>query len=191
MDNLVRKGIQLSWLLRHDSQSFNKGLIDENGWRTVDELVRCYGFTSELLQEIVAQNNKQRFEYNCNGTKLRARQGHSIPVDVEMAVATDITEDNPYLWHGTSDKFLESIKKNGLISGNRMYVHLSGDKATAIKVGKRHGGETYLICVNAYQMQKDGVTVYISRNGVYNVEKVVEPKYFIDFYKSDSISISE
>ena len=191
MDNLVRKGIQLSWLLRHDSISFNKGLIEENGWRSVDELVRCYGFTSELLQEIVAQNNKQRFEYNCNGTKLRARQGHSIPVDVEMAVATDITEDNPYLWHGTSDKFLESIKKNGLISGNRMYVHLSGDKATAIKVGKRHGGETYLICVNAYQMQKDGVTVYISRNGVYNVEKVVEPKYFIDFYKSDSISISE
>lgn len=191
MDKLIRKSTQLSWLLRHDFISFNKGLIDENGWRSVDELVRCYGFTSELLQEIVAQNNKQRFEYNCDETKLRARQGHSIPVDVEMAVATDITEDNPYLWHGTSDKYLESIKKNGLISGNRMYVHLSGDKATAIKVGKRHGGETYLICVNAYQMQKDGVTVYISRNGVYNVEKMVEPKYLIGFYKSDSISISE
>lgn len=191
MDKLIRKSTQLSWLLRHDSISFNKGLIDENGWRSVDELVRGHGFTPELLQEIVAQNNKQRFEYNDDRTKLRARQGHSIPVDVEMAVATDITEDNPYLWHGTSDKFLESIKKNGLISGNRMYVHLSGDKATAIKVGKRHGGETYLICVNAYQMQKDGVTVYISRNGVYNVEKVVEPKYFINFYKSDSISISE
>lgn len=191
MDNLVRKGIQLSWLLRHDSQSFYKGLIDENGWRSVDELVRCYGFTSKLLQEIVAQNNKQRYEYNYDRTKLRARQGHSIPVDVEMAVATDITKDNPYLWHGTSDKYLESIKKNGLISGNRMYVHLSGDKATAIKVGKRHGGETYLICVNANQMQMDGVTVYISRNGVYNVEKMVEPKYLIGFYKSDSISISE
>ena len=191
MDKLIRKSTQLSWLLRHDFISFNKGLIDENGWRSVDELVRCYGFTSELLQEIVAQNNKQRFEYNCDETKLRARQGHSIPVDIEMAVATDITEDNPYLWHGTSDKYLESIKKNGLISGNRMYVHLSGDKATAIKVGKRHGGETYLICVNANQMQMDGVTVYISRNGVYNVEKMVEPKYLIGFYKSDSISISE
>ena len=191
MEKLIRKSIQLSWLLRHDSESFKKGLIDENGWRSVDELVRGQGFTPELLQEIVAQNNKQRFEYNYDRTKLRARQGHSIPVDVEMAVATDITEDNPYLWHGTSDKYLESIKKNGLISGNRMYVHLSGDKATAIKVGKRHGGETYLICVNAYQMQKDGVTVYISRNGVYNVEKMVEPKYLIGFYKSDSISISE
>lgn len=191
MKSLVRKGIQLSWLLRHDSQSFNKGLIDENGWRSVDELVRRYGFTPELLEEIVAQNSKQRFEYNDDRTKLRARQGHSIPVDVEMEEATDITEDNPYLWHGTSDKYLESIKKNGLISGNRMYVHLSGDKATAIKVGKRHGGETYLICVNAYQMQMDGITVYISRNGVYNVEKKVEPKYLIGFYKSDSFSISE
>lgn len=191
MDNLVRKGIQLSWLLRHDSQSFNKGLIDENGWRRVDELVRCYGFTPELLRDIVAQNSKQRFEYNDDGTKLRARQGHSIQVDVGMEVATDITKDNPYLWHGTSDKYMESIKKNGLISGDRMYVHLSGDKATAIKVGKRHGGEACLICVNAYQMQKDGVTVYISRNGVYNVEKMVEPKYLIGFYKSDSFSISE
>lgn len=191
MDNLVRKGIQLSWLLRHDSISFNKGLIDENGWRSVDELVRGYGFTPELLQEIVVQNNKQRFEYNDDRTKLRARQGHSIPVDVEMEEAKDITEDNPNLWHGTSDKYLESIKENGLISGDRKFVHLSGDKATAIKVGKRHGGETYLICVNAHQMQKDGIKIYISRNGVYNVEKMIEPKYLIGFYKSDSFSISE
>lgn len=181
MKSLVRKGIQLSWLLRHDSQSFNKGLIDENGWRSVDELVRRYGFTPELLEEIVAQNNKQRFEYNDDRTKLRARQGHSIPVDVEMEEATDITEDNPYLWHGTSDKYLESIKKNGLISGNRMYVHLSGDKATAIKVGNRHGGETYLICVNAYKMHMDGILIYISRNGVYNVKHRISPHYIVEF----------
>lgn len=181
MKSLVRKGIQLSWLLRHDSQSFNKELIDENGWRSVDELVRKSGFTLELLEEIVAQNNKQRFEYNDDRTKLRARQGHSIPVDVEMEEATDITEDNPYLWHGTSDKYLESIKKNGLISGNRMYVHLSGDKATAIKVGKRHGGETYLICVNAYKMHMDGIQIYISRNGVYNVKHRISPHYIVEF----------
>ena len=191
MDNILRKGVKLSWLLRHDSESFHKGLIDEKGWRSVDELVRGYGFTPELLQEIVSQNDKQRFEYNEDGTKLRARQGHSIPVDVEMEEATDITEDNPYLWHGTSDKYLESIKKNGLISGDRMYVHLSRDKSTAIKVGRRHGGETYLICVDGYQMKKDGIRIYISKNGVYNVEKVVEPKYIICFYKSDSFPVSE
>lgn len=182
MDNLVRKGIQLSWLLRHDSISFNKGLIDENGWRSVDELVRCYGFTSELLQEIVAQNNKQRFEYNCDGTKLRARQGHSIPVDVELKKATDITADNPYLWHGTSDRFIEDIKLQGLIPKSRLYVHLSGDKETAIKVGRRHGSITYIICIDAHQMVLDGKKIFISNNGVYNVDKV-ETKYLIRFEK--------
>lgn len=180
MKSLVRKGIQLSWLLRHDSQSFNKGLIDENGWRSVDELVRRYGFTPELLEEIVAQNNKQRFEYNNDGTKLRARQGHSIPVDVELKLATGITVDKPYLWHGTSDRFIESIKAQGLISKSRLYVHLSGDKETAIKVGRRHGGITYIICIDANQMVLDGKIIYISNNGVYNVDRV-ETKYLISF----------
>lgn len=183
MDNLVRKGIQLSWLLRHDSQSFNKGLIDENGWRRVDELVRCHGFTPELLQDIVAQNNKQRFEYNDDRTKLRARQGHSIPVDVELQLATDITEDKPYLWHGTSDRFIENIKAQGLIP-TRLFVHMSGDKETAIKVGRRHGGMTYIICIDALQMVLDGKKIYISNNGVYNVDKV-ETKYLISFEKYD------
>lgn len=174
--------MQLSWLLRHDSEAFHKGLIDENGWRSVDELVKGYGFTPELLQDIVAQNNKQRFEYNEDKTKIHARQGHSIDVDVEMEEATDITKDNPYLWHGTTDKYLESIKRNGLISGSRKFVHLSVDKATAISVGKRRGGETCLVCVNAYQMLTDGIKIFISRNGVYNVEKSVAPIYLIGFY---------
>ena len=182
MEKLIRKSIQLSWLLRHDSVSFNKGLIDENGWRSVDELVRCYGFTPELLQDIVAQNNKQRFEYNDDRTKLRARQGHSIPVDVELQLATGITEDKPYLWHGTSDRFIENIKAQGLIPKSRLYVHLSGDKETAIKVGRRHGGMTYIICIDALKMVLDGKKIYISNNGVYNVDKV-ETKYLIRFEK--------
>lgn len=181
MKSLVRKGIQLSWLLRHDSDSFKRGLIDENGWRSVDELVRGYGFTTELIQQIVVQNNKQRFEYNDDGTKLRARQGHSIPVDVDLKLATDITADNPYLWHGTRDIFIENIKVQGLFS-KRLYVHLAGDKETAIKVGRRHGGITYIICIDAHQMVLDGKKIYISNNGVYNVDKV-ETKYLISFEK--------
>lgn len=182
MNDLIIKGIRLSWLLRHDSKSFNKGLIDENGWRCVDELVRCYGFTPELLQDIVAQNNKQRFEYNDDETKIRARQGHSIPVDVELKLATGITEDKPYLWHGTSDRFIENIKAQGLIPKSRLYVHLSGDKETALKVGRRHGGITYIICIDALQMVLDGKKIYISNNGVYNIDKV-ETKYLISFEK--------
>ena len=169
MNDLIIKGIRLSWLLRHDSKSFNKGLIDENGWRCVDELVRCYGFTPELLQDIVAQNNKQRFEYNDDETKIRARQGHSIP-------------DSPFLWHGTSIRFIENIKAQGLIPKSRLYVHLSGDKETALKVGRRHGGITYIICIDALQMVLDGKKIYISNNGVYNIDKV-ETKYLISFEK--------
>ena len=174
----------MSWLLRHDSESFNRGLIDENGWRGVDELIKGHGFTQVLLQEIVATNNKQRYEFNSDKTKIRARQGHSIPVDVELKEATDITKNRPFLWHGTSDRFIEKIKAQGLVPGSRLYVHLSGDKDTAYKVGQRHGGRTVVICINAYQMILDGKKIYISNNGVYNVDKV-EPKYLLSFYKCD------
>lgn len=184
MENLIRKGKQLSWLLRHDSESFARGLIDENGWRGVDELIKGHGFTQVLLQELVATNNKQRYEFNSDKTMIRARQGHSIPVDVELKEATDITKDRPYLWHGTSDRYIEDIKAQGLIPGSRLYVHLSGDKDTAYKVGQRHGGTTVVICINAYQMLLDGKKIYISNNGVYNVD-MVEPKYLFSFHKCD------
>lgn len=184
MENLIRKGKQLSWLLRHDSESFARGLIDENGWRGVDELIKGHGFTQVLLQELVATNNKQRYEFNSDKTMIRARQCHSIPVDVELKEATDITKDRPYLWHGTSDRYIEDIKAQGLIPGSRLYVHLSGDKDTAYKVGQRHGGTTVVICINAYQMLLDGKKIYISNNGVYNVD-MVEPKYLFSFHKCD------
>ena len=174
----------MSWLLRHDSESFARGLIDENGWRGVDELIKGHGFTQVLLQELVATNNKQRYEFNSDKTMIRARQGHSIPVDVELKEATDITKDRPYLWHGTSDRYIEDIKAQGLIPGSRLYVHLSGDKDTAYKVGQRHGGTTVVICINAYQMLLDGKKIYISNNGVYNVD-MVEPKYLFSFHKCD------
>ena len=180
MDNLIRKGKQLSWLLRHDSESFVSGLIDEYGWRCVDELIKGHGFTQVLLQEIVATNNKQRYENNSDSTKIRARQGHSIPVDVELKEATDITKDRPYLWHGTSERFIESIKVQGLLPGSRLYVHLSGDKDTAYKVGQRHGGTTCIICIDAYQMLLDGKKILKSKNGVYNVNRV-ESQYLVDY----------
>lgn len=171
------KGKQLSWLLRHDSHSFIKGLIDENGWRSVEEIKEKYNYTQELLDEIVETNNKKRYEYNDNKTKIRARQGHSIAVDVELKEA-DISYKKPYLYHGTSEKYLDDIKRDGLLPQTRQYVHLSPDEETAINVGKRHGGETYVIVINASQMIEDGETIYISNNGVYNVSKV-EPKYFV------------
>ena len=84
----------------------------------------------------------------------------------------------PYLYHGTSDKFIEAIQKEGLIPKSRLYVHLSPDIETAFNIGKRHGGKTFIITINALQMKLDGKKIYLSNNGVYSVESV-EPKYFI------------
>lgn len=174
---LEDKGKQLSWLLRHDSESFNKGLIDEHGWRSVEEIKSKYNYTQDLLDEIVETNNKKRYEYNDDKTKIRARQGHSINVDVELKEDTTITKDNPYLYHGTSDRFIETIKQEGLLPQTRQYVHLSVDVPTAINVGQRHGGKTYVIVIDAWKMKCDGEKIYISNNGVYCVKKV-DPKYF-------------
>lgn len=178
---LEDKGKQLSWLLRHDSHSFVKGLIDEHGWRSVDEIISKYHYTQELLDEIVETNNKKRYEYNDDKTKIRARQGHSINVDVELKEANDIGELHPWLFHGTSDRFIDDIKKDGLLPQSRQYVHLSPDEPTAVNVGKRHGGKTYVIKIDANQMKLDGEKIYISNNGVYNVKKVL-PKYFLDIW---------
>lgn len=84
---IIRKGKRLAFLLRHDKEAFEQGKIDDHGWRMVEELARL-GFTRELLDVIVATNNKQRYEYSPDGKKIRARQGHSINVDVELTETT-------------------------------------------------------------------------------------------------------
>ena len=129
-NDIVQKGKHLAYLLRHDKEALEQGKIDEHGWRLVEELVGL-GFTREELDEIVATNNKQRYEYSADGSKIRARQGLSIAVDV------DLKETTPpdVLYHGTATRFLESIYKDGLLAGGRLYVHLSADEATAINVG--------------------------------------------------------
>ena len=180
MNDIIIKGKKLAWLLRHDKEAFDHGFIDSNGWRNVKVLCKTYGYTPELLDEIVETNNKKRYEYNEDKTKIRARQGHSIPVDVGLKEA-NIDELNPFLYHGTSDRFINDIKKDGLLPQTRQYVHLSIDEPTAINVGKRHGGKTYVIKIDALQMKLDGEKIYISNNGVYNVKKVL-PKYFKDIW---------
>ena len=82
--DIIRKGKRLAFLLRHDVGALEQGKIDEHGWRMVDELAGL-GYSRELLDEIVASNNKQRYEYSADGKMIRARQGHSINVDVELA----------------------------------------------------------------------------------------------------------
>ena len=161
------KSRKLAYLLRHD----RKGNFDQNGWRDVDELIRNYGFTMEELTAIVNLNNKKRFEFSEGCTRIRARQGHSVPVDVELheMLPPDV------LYHGTAQQNVESILKEGLKKGNRLHVHLSADPVVAESVGKRHGLPV-ILKVNTKDMREAGTVFYFSRNGVWLTD-YVDPQY--------------
>lgn len=166
-------GKQLSFLLRHDSEAFSNGLIDKHGWRKVSELVKDHKYTKDLLDDIVKTNNKQRYEYNEDKTLIRARQGHSINVDVNLSESTppDI------LYHGTATRFLDSILEKGIVKGNRLHVHLSKDEETATTIGARHG-KPYVLKIDAKKMHEDGIKFYLSNNNVWLTD-FVDVKYII------------
>lgn len=168
--HLVQRGKKLSYLLRHDTSY----AFDEHGWRKVNDLVTNHGFTMEELREIVATNNKQRYEFSEDMTRIRARQGHSVQVDVELAEATP----PDVLYHGTAKEFADSIIKQGILKGKRLYVHLSTTIETATKVGQRHGAPVVLV-IDAKRMSEDGKKFFLSRNGVWLTE-FVDAKYIIE-----------
>ncbi|MBD5541521.1 MAG: RNA 2'-phosphotransferase [Lachnospiraceae bacterium] len=164
----------ISLILRHKPEAIGINL-DEHGWADVDELIagisKTHEFNRDMLEEIVRTDEKQRYSFNENRTLIRANQGHSIPVDVEL----DEVEPPEELWHGTGEKYVSSIDEQGLIPKSRLYVHLSKDKETAVKVGKRHG-QLVLYIVKAGEMYKDGYKFYLSKNGVW-LTKEVPVKY--------------
>lgn len=163
-------GVKLAYLLRHDKDY----QFDEHGYRDINDLINNHGYTFEEIQFIVNTNNKKRFEFNEDKTKIRARQGHSINVNVDLVekIPPDI------LYHGTASKFIDGIKKSGINSKNRLHVHLSDNKNTAINVGKRHG-EPIVLEIDCKSMVIDGVKFYLSNNNVWLV-KYVDPKYIIN-----------
>jgi putative RNA 2'-phosphotransferase len=170
----------LSLILRHNPGKIGLTL-DENGWADVCELIsraneKGHSLDMALLERVVAENDKKRFSFNEDKTKLRANQGHSIKVDVELspAIPPDI------LYHGTAERFIESIKKTGLVKGKRLHVHLLSDRETAINVGERHGNPVILE-VDAIAMHKDGHIFYLSENGVWLAENV--PLKYLHFEK--------
>jgi putative RNA 2'-phosphotransferase len=164
----------ISLVLRHKPGAAGLDL-DEHGWADVDELIdginKAQAFTKEMLEEIVATDDKQRYSFNEDKTLIRANQGHSIPVDVEL----EEVEPPHVLYHGTASKYEASIDSMGLISKSRLYVHLSLDRKTATNVGKRHG-ELVMYAVDALKMYEDGYKFYKSANGVW-LAKEVPVKY--------------
>lgn len=168
--NLKQTSKFISLILRHKPESIGITL-DEHGWANVEELIagiaKVQEFNIDILEEIVRTDEKQRYSFNEDKTLIRASQGHSIPVDVELEEA----EPPVQLWHGTGEKYATSIDAQGLIPKNRLYVHLSKDRNTAVKVGERHG-RPILYIVNAGEMYRDGYKFYLSKNGVWLTEKV-------------------
>lgn len=160
----------MSLILRHKPDAIGITL-DEHGWANVDELIAGIAkdneFNMEILEEIVRTDEKQRYSFNTDKTLIRANQGHSIPVDVEL----EEKEPPEILWHGTGEKFVASIDAQGLIPKSRLYVHLSKDEETAVKVGTRHG-KPVLYKVKAREMFREGYKFYLSVNGVWLTEEV-------------------
>lgn len=165
----------LSLILRHHPETIGITL-DEYGWADVKQLLQNMNehgknINMKILETIVAENDKQRYSFNEDHSKIRANQGHSINVNLQLAskIPPDI------LYHGTAKRFLNSIAKTGLQKMTRQYVHLSKDIPTALKVGQRHGN-AIVLKVNAKQMHQKGYTFYLSQNGVWLCD-AVPPQY--------------
>ena len=165
----------LSYVLRHRPDEIGLTL-DAEGWASVAELIeksKSAGtvLTKELIEEIVRANDKQRFALSDDGSRIRAHQGHSVKVELNLPPR----EPPELLYHGTATRFLDAIRKEGLKAMSRQHVHLSPDEQTAHKVGQRHG-KPVILTIKSGEMWRAGQLFFLSENGVWLTEKV-ETKY--------------
>lgn len=173
--NLTKKSKLLSRILRHSPESVGLSL-DTQGYVEVTKLLSALArngspLSLSELQKVVQTNDKKRFAFSSDGLKIRAVQGHSVTVDLELKEASP----PPYLFHGTVSRFLASIQNDGLKPMQRHHVHLSQDRSQAFKVGSRRG-KAIILKVSAQAMQKDGYLFYLAENGVWLTE-IVPPEY--------------
>lgn len=161
---------KLSYFLRHSPESLPIEL-DEGGWADVESLIEKMQITIEDLVYVVQQNVKQRFSLSQENHKIRANQGHSIKVDLQLHVQSPPNQ----LFHGTSKKNLNSIMTKGILKMNRNHVHLSADIKTAREVGTRHGSPLVL-SIDCEAMIEDKLKFFKSENGVWLTE-YIDPKY--------------
>jgi putative RNA 2'-phosphotransferase len=153
--------------------------MDEHGWVGVEDLLATpvavrRGMTRAVLARVVAENDKQRFEFDETGERIRARQGHSRLVEGDWVAV----EPPECLYHGTSMEALASIREQGLLQRKRLHVHLSPDAGTAAAVGARHGTPVVLV-VRSRAMREAGHQFFLTGNGIWLTNSV--PPQFIDF----------
>jgi len=170
----------LSLILRHRPGAVGLEL-DKEGWVAVEDLMAGIqskaNWSDAELQEVryvVETNNKKRFEFSDDGKRIRARQGHSVKVELGLKRV----KPPEFLFHGTVPKYIQGIKKGGLRPMKRNHVHLSADKETAVNVGSRRGKPIILV-IRAGDMDKAGCHFFLSNNGVWLTKAV--PSDFINF----------
>jgi putative RNA 2'-phosphotransferase len=168
----------MSLVLRHEPAKFGVEL-DEAGWTRVDDLLAAADragvpLDDATLRRIVAESDKKRFALSDDCAMIRASQGHSVEVELGLAPV----EPPPVLFHGTATRFLDSIRREGLVPGSRRQVHLSADVDTARTVGARHGRPA-ILRIDAARMHADGHRFFRSANGVWLVDAV--PAEYLGF----------
>lgn len=174
-DTIVKKSKWLSKHLRHAPEQIGLTL-EPGGWIAVADLLEAahrarFALSHEQLEIIVRDNDKQRFSFDETGLKIRANQGHSTEVDLQLKPQTPPA----VLYHGTAAHRGENILRNGLQKMRRHHVHLSADTVTAHRVGSRHG-KPIILEIDTAAMLADGSEFFRSDNGVWLVE-AVPPQY--------------
>lgn len=172
----------LSYILRHNPSSIGLDL-DKNGWAFIEDIIDKtidFELDFETIEKIVISNDKNRFSISECKTRIRANQGHSISVDLELRES----EPPEYLYHGTAERFLESILSKGLNSGKRNHVHLTTNIETALTVGSRYG-KPIILRISANEMYIEGRKFYLSENGVW-LTNDVEVKYIEILHKDNN-----
>ena len=167
----VRLSRFMSLVLRHEPEAAGVAL-DAHGWAEVSALIagaraRGVPLTAEALERVVRTNDKRRFELSDDGRRIRARQGHSVPIDLGLAP----TEPLATLYHGTVAAVLPTIRREGLRPMARQHVHRCSDVETARRVGSRRGSPLVLE-IDAAALHARGVAFYLTANDVWLADAI-------------------
>lgn len=177
----------ISLILRHKPETIGLEL-DKHGWADLEDFIEKANavgmhYTIEEIKDIVDNSEKKRFAISEDGLSIRARQGHSATLDVDV----QLSKKNPpaVLYHGTASHFLPSIMKQGLIPKTRKHVHLSSDIETAYNVGKRHAKNMAVVIleIDTRRMVEKKVNFYLSENKVWLADNI--PPDFLKIYSDD------
>ncbi len=174
----VRLSKLMSYALRHAPDEFGLNL-DAAGWVALDDLIdairpRLGWIDRAAVLQVVRLSDKQRFAHDATSDRIRANQGHSLDVELNHRVAQPPAQ----LFHGTVDRFLTAIRREGLRAMERHAVHLSSDETTAERVARRRG-KPVILTIDAERMAADGFEFRMTPNGVWLVDSV-PPDYLTE-----------